>query len=268
MGPEAKKAKTGDADTLARMLVQGVSRVLQNRAKEGKGPLPVSELAEEFKVLWKVPFNLQSAGYDDVNTFLKAWPNKVEVTSSPSGDLVSVAKKPTEKAAPAAVKPAEQPAAKKAPPPVPQAKTDPPVLPPKAAVAADTTAPAEGEPPAKKAKATDADTLSRMLVQGVVRVLQTQGELLVSSLAEEFKTLWKVPFNLQSAGYTDVNTFLKAWPNKVELSSSPAGDVVSLAKKSTDKAPAPAAAKSAAPARIAPAATASVSPVAASAEAA
>lgn len=271
--PDAKRQKSaGDAETLSRMLVQGVVRVLQARAKEGKGPLLVSNLAEEFKTLWKVPFNLASAGYTDVNTFLKAWPNKVELTSDASGDVVTLAKKgdkseakappaapvaPATKAAPADV----PPVAKKAPPPAaPQPKAEAPA----AVAAAPAAAPAaaesaDGEPDAKKAKTTDQDTLSRMLVQGVVRVLQSRskegkGELLVSNLAEEFKALWKVPFNLQSAGYTDVNTFLKAWPNKVELTSHAHGDVVSLAKKGGEKAAVakandvPAGAKSAAPA--------------------
>jgi hypothetical protein len=80
------------------MLVQGVVRVLQSRAKEGKGELLVANLAEEFKTLWKVPFNLQSAGYTDINTFLKAWPNKFELTSLANGDIVALAKKPAEKA--------------------------------------------------------------------------------------------------------------------------------------------------------------------------
>lgn len=131
--PDAKRQKPEDAETLSRMLVQGVVRVLQNRAKEGTGPLLVSQLADEFKALWKVPFNLQSAGYTDVNAFLKAWPNKVEVTSDASGDVLTLVKKSADKAkAEAAAKPsapaakpaapagaAEAPAAKKAAPAVP-----------------------------------------------------------------------------------------------------------------------------------------------------
>jgi len=274
--PDAKRAKAGDADTLSRMLIQGVVRVLQHRAKEGKGTLLSSDLAEEFKALWKVPFNLQSAGYTEVNTFLTAWPNKVELT----GNVVTLAKKVAgEKGK------AESEVGVKAPPPAPKvaaAATEPPatakkaapvVAPPLAAVpaipakakapppATTTSEPAAAdEPDAKKAKTTDMDTLSRMLVQGVVRVLQSRakdlkGDLLVSDLPDEFKILWKVPFNLQSAGYSDVHAFLKAWPNKIEVTSSPEGDVVILAKKAAEKANAEApkapvvtAAKSAAPA--------------------
>jgi len=226
--PDAKRQKpAGDAETLSRMLVQGVVRVLQHRAKEGKGALPVNDLAEEFKALWKVPFNLASAGYTDVVAFLKAWPNKVEVTSDAGGVSVALAKKGAGEKAPDAKADAPAPAA--------------------AAAASPTSEAADGEPDAKKAKTTDQDTLSRMLVQGVVRVLQSRakdgkGDLLVSNLAEEFKTLWKVPFNLASAGYTDVNAFLKAWPNKVEFSTFANGDVVGLAKKANEKASAPAAA--------------------------
>jgi hypothetical protein len=268
--PDAKKQKTGaDADTLSRMLVQGVVRVLQHRAKEGKGPLLVNDLAEEFKTLWKVPFNLASAGYTDVNTFLKAWPSKVTLTTEASGDVVSLAKKAAEKAksepeakpppptAPTGSPPAEA-AKAKAEVPAPATKAAPAAAVTAAPPAAADTAEPEGEPDAKKAKTTDQDTLSRMLVQGVVRILQgrqkeNKGDLLVNDLPEEFKTLWKVPFNLLSAGYTDVNTFLKAWTNKVEVTSTPNGEVVSLAKKAADKAKAepakaPAATKSSPPA--------------------
>jgi len=228
--PDAKKQKpAGDAETLSRMLIQGVVRVLQHQAKEGKASLLVSQLPEEFKTFWKVPFNLQSAGFTDASTFLKAWPNKVEVTSDASGDSVALVKKAGASAEPDAKAPV--PAAKTA-----TAAKAPAAAPAPASSPSPTSDLADGEPDAKKAKTTDMDTLSRMLVQGVVRVLQSRAkegktELLVSSLADEFKALWKVPFNLASAGYTDVNAFLKAWPNKVELSSSPAGDVVALAKK-------------------------------------
>ena len=39
--------------------------------------------------------------------------------------------------------------------------------------------------------------------------------------------MWEVPFNLQSACYNDVNAFLAAWQNKVELT----GNVITFAKK-------------------------------------
>lgn len=109
---DPKKPRGEEADTLARMLVQGVVRVLQNRQKEGKGPLLISSLEEEFKALWKVPFNLQQAGETDAVSFLSKWPNKVEVLKSGTADggvLVQLAKKAAEKAkasAPAAA-PAE-----------------------------------------------------------------------------------------------------------------------------------------------------------------
>merc|ERR1712224_641540 len=86
--PDAKKPRAEDAETLARMLVQGVTRVLQNRVKEGKGPLPVASLEEEFKALWKVPFHLQQAGETDTVTFLQKWPNKVEVIQEGGQHLV------------------------------------------------------------------------------------------------------------------------------------------------------------------------------------
>jgi len=126
-----KKAKTTDMDTLSRMLVQGVVRVLQSRAKDLKGDLLVSDLPDEFKILWKVPFNLQSAGYSDVHAFLKAWPNKIEVTSSPDGDVVILAKKAAEKANAEAPKAPVVTAAKSAAPAA--AKSVAPTLPAKPA---------------------------------------------------------------------------------------------------------------------------------------
>ncbi|HIJ51500.1 MAG TPA: hypothetical protein HPP54_10725, partial [Nitrospinae bacterium] len=91
--PDATKANTTDMNTMRRMLVQGVVRVLQSRANELKGELLVSDLPYQFERLWKVQLNLQSAGYSDVQAFLKAWPNKIEVNSSPKGDVVILAKK-------------------------------------------------------------------------------------------------------------------------------------------------------------------------------
>jgi uncharacterized protein (DUF2267 family) len=258
--PDAKRQKPDDKDkeTLSRMLVQGVCKVLQNRATSNKGPLLVANLAEEFKTHWKVPFNLNSAGYSDVNTFLKAWPNKLEVTNEGTNDaVVSLVKKAAEKAkaepaaaktAPAvaktapAVAPAEAPAtAKKAAAPAPVTTTTPQAPPPKVAPVAAEESADVAEPEAKKPRGEDQDTLSRMLVQGVVRVLQNRakegkGPLLLSELPEEFKTLWKVPFNLQSAGFADVNAFVKAWTNKLEVTNTAEGDVVALVKKSGDKA--------------------------------
>jgi len=87
--------------------VQGIVRILQNRQKANTGPLPIDDLDEEFKVLWKVPFNLQQAGETDAVTFLQKWPNKVEVFTDASGkQLVQLAKKVAEKgkAPPAAAK--------------------------------------------------------------------------------------------------------------------------------------------------------------------
>jgi len=127
---DAKKPRTEDPETLARMLVQGVVRVLQNRQKEGKGPLPVAELEVEFKALWKVPFNMQQAGETDAVTFLLKWPTKVDVVQQEDGQyVVHLAKKGTDKPkaaekapAPAAPSKAGSPAASPASPaPAPQA---------------------------------------------------------------------------------------------------------------------------------------------------
>lgn len=451
----AKKPKTGgavgdnnDSETLARMLVQGVVRVLQNRAKQGKGALPIGELEEEFKALWKVPFNLQQANETDAVTFLEKWPNKVEVRHEGGVAMVSLSKKVPEKAkagapapkvasppvaeakkpaadipvaktcataakspAPVAAKGAPAPKAQ-VPPPVPAAAVSKPSVPasaddaanggaaipkrpvtpsrppatiedflwnmhsvveaygkpmpidqmkdayskhlghkcaverflvvgdgglaatlkriphvvtvsqdkagvtvltttqpeginrdqlvqadqayrkslqqksvaaktpvaigqakaPAAAAAPAATpvvapaAPAAATPaaaPAAKAPAApapqaaaaarpaadaaagdakrprigeDAETLAKMLIQGIVRVLQNRakegkGALPISNLEEEFKALWKVPFNLAQAGETDAVAFLQKWPNKVEVVSEGGQHIVLLAKK-------------------------------------
>merc|ERR1719428_683890 len=84
------------------------ARVLQNRVKESKGPLPVDELEDEFKELWKVPFNLAQAGETDCVAFLAKYPNKVEVRHDGTRNLVSLAKRG---AAAAAKAPAEPTAA-------------------------------------------------------------------------------------------------------------------------------------------------------------
>lgn len=98
-GGDAKRAKTEEKETLARMLVQAVVRVLQNRAKAGKGPLPIGELEGEFSALWKVPFNLQQAGEHDTETFLQKWPNKVVLQTDANGQqVILLPKKVVEKA--------------------------------------------------------------------------------------------------------------------------------------------------------------------------
>jgi len=107
--PQPKRLRTEDADTLSKMLVQGIVRVLQNRVREGKGPLPVSKLEDEFKALWKVPFNLQQAGETDAVVFLRKWPHKVEVTGSGTDVVVQLAKKATEKAKAAGTGPSPPP---------------------------------------------------------------------------------------------------------------------------------------------------------------
>eukprot|EP00927_Polykrikos_kofoidii_P032147 TRINITY_DN2746_c0_g1_i1.p1 TRINITY_DN2746_c0_g1~~TRINITY_DN2746_c0_g1_i1.p1 ORF type:complete len:712 (-),score=173.70 TRINITY_DN2746_c0_g1_i1:80-2215(-) len=445
--PAAKQAKTGDSDaeTLARMLVQGVVRVLQHRLKNGKGPLPLAELDEEFTALWKVPFNLEQAGETDAETFLAKWPNKVELTRNGNECLVILKKgSDKQKLATAAVKaPAPSPAveAKASPPVVEVAPAAPPVavanvaprpedaknvasgpaipkraggpvrppsnvedflwnihcvieafdgplpvdqlkeayskhlghrcaierflvvkdgelpatlkriphvvsvnqgtdgsyfllrtLPPGTTreqlvaadqeyrrqlqkknpaakpaapkpptpsgptpVAATTTPmpsvpvaatvtptsapapvaaavpvaasvakptvpaaavarPAEVESPeAKKQRTAETDTLAKMLIQGVVRVLQnrakeSKGPLLISNLKEEFKAQWKVSFNLEQAGETDMLTFLNKWSHKVEVITIDGGLAVQLAKKTASKAALPAVATQPAPA--------------------
>eukprot|EP00928_Gymnodinium_smaydae_P007426 TRINITY_DN12669_c0_g1_i2.p1 TRINITY_DN12669_c0_g1~~TRINITY_DN12669_c0_g1_i2.p1 ORF type:complete len:652 (-),score=190.53 TRINITY_DN12669_c0_g1_i2:132-1991(-) len=131
-GGDAKRAKAGgggggaeggetDAETLARMLIQGVSRVLQQRAKNGKGALPLEELAPEFMALWKVPFNLRQVGETDPIVFLKKWPGKVEVQQEGNNYLLALPKKKDDKAkAEASPGPVSSPSDQAAPAAVPK----------------------------------------------------------------------------------------------------------------------------------------------------
>eukprot|EP00440_Ansanella_granifera_P014517 gb/GFBE01015780.1/.p1 GENE.gb/GFBE01015780.1/~~gb/GFBE01015780.1/.p1 ORF type:complete len:202 (+),score=50.59 gb/GFBE01015780.1/:1-606(+) len=124
---DPKKAKTKEEqETLAKMLVRGVVRVLQNRNSEGKGPLKISEIAAEFKALWKVPFNLQQAGESDVITLLHKYPSKMEIFQEGGDSYVHLPKKAVEKAKaagkaapPPSKAPAARPTASKTPPPAP-----------------------------------------------------------------------------------------------------------------------------------------------------
>lgn len=92
-GGDVKRARLEDVDTLAKMLVQAVVRVLQNRSKAGKGPLPLQELEGEFRALWKVPFNLNQVGEQDAATFLQKWPSKVELCTEDGEQCIRLAKK-------------------------------------------------------------------------------------------------------------------------------------------------------------------------------
>lgn len=73
--------------------MQGVVCVLQNRQKEGKGPLPIAEVEGEFMALWKVPFSLLQAGETDPASLLRKWPNKVVVVTAGDHTTVQLAKK-------------------------------------------------------------------------------------------------------------------------------------------------------------------------------
>ncbi len=75
---------------------------------------------------------------------------------------------------------------------------------------AEANAPAESE--AKKSMCVDAETAAGMLLQGVVRVLQSRlqewkAPLPLASLEDEFKALQKMPFLSQWAGENDAVSF-------------------------------------------------------------
>ena len=81
-GGDAERAQAAlPPHTMARKLICGVVPILQHRMKAGRGPVPVADLAGEFKALWNEPFDLQQAGERDVVQFLRKWPLRVEVVS-------------------------------------------------------------------------------------------------------------------------------------------------------------------------------------------
>lgn len=141
-GAEKKQRTEAEAETLARMLIQGVVRILQNRQRANKGALPMSELENEFKELWKVPFNVKQANENDPVEFLRKWPSKVEIVPQGDSFLVQLAKKPVAKAAP------EEPAAAVPPAAVPPAAVPPAAVPPAAEPAEAKNGPAK--PPGQK----------------------------------------------------------------------------------------------------------------------
>lgn len=156
--PEAKKPKAAaagaaDVEALAKMLMQGVVRVLQNRAKAGKGDLPLSELPAEFKTLWKLPFDPRQAGESDAVSLLQKWPHKVELRHDGEQHLVRLVRPAGGKAkaavlaevsdAPAAAAPARPARVPPAGQPAPAAAEAPPAAAPAGAAAAMEAAAAE-----------------------------------------------------------------------------------------------------------------------------
>ena len=81
-----------DNETLRKMFVQGIRRVLQEAKKAGRGPIFLSDLPGDFKALWKVPLTVQAAGEFDLTSFLFKWPRTFSLTStSPGGIIVELA---------------------------------------------------------------------------------------------------------------------------------------------------------------------------------
>lgn len=75
------------------MLAQGVVRLVQNRKKDGKGPLPVAEIDHEFRAFWHVAFDVQQANEPDPVTFLQKWPSKLKVVTHNGVQVVQLASK-------------------------------------------------------------------------------------------------------------------------------------------------------------------------------
>jgi hypothetical protein len=91
---DVKRQKTEDEskdpvkEALSRMFARGVCEVLQHWATLGKGQLLVASLAKEFQARWKATLDVGAAGYSDMTAFLKAWPNKFEVTGEGTNDAI------------------------------------------------------------------------------------------------------------------------------------------------------------------------------------
>ncbi|CAE8707605.1 unnamed protein product [Polarella glacialis] len=96
-GQAAKAVRTLDMENVARFLVEGIVQVLQIRQKQGKAPLPVDQVASEFRACWTTPFILAQAGETDTVTFLRKWPTKIDVVQEQGEYVVQLAKPAGEK---------------------------------------------------------------------------------------------------------------------------------------------------------------------------
>jgi len=192
---ENKKPRNdAEVETLAKMLIQGVVRVLQNRAKTSKGALPLAELEHEFKELWKVPFNVKQAGETDVLGFLQKWPGKVELLATESGSwTLQLAKKATTPPTAAKTAPAKPPP-KAAPEEAPMAARNKRAgapsqdMPANEPVEVTTTAerPTEAQPPAVAALSQRLPELQRQADKILVgmKALIAQQEALVADVVK------------------------------------------------------------------------------------
>ncbi|CAE8581944.1 unnamed protein product [Polarella glacialis] len=91
-GQAAKAVRILDMENVAIFLVEGVVQVLQIRQKQGKAPLPVDQVASEFRACWTTPFILAQAGETDTVTFLRKWPTKIDVVQEQGEYVVQLAK--------------------------------------------------------------------------------------------------------------------------------------------------------------------------------
>ncbi len=76
---------------LRSMLVEGVVKLLHRRRQDGKGPLPLTILADEFKALWKVPFDVRHARERDAVSFLRRYPEILVLQQVGMATFVSLA---------------------------------------------------------------------------------------------------------------------------------------------------------------------------------
>lgn len=84
------ESTTVDVKTMARMMMQGLVRVLQDRQKEGKGPLPFASLEDEFKAKWRVPFLCRVVAVCDAIAFSHMRPDKFMLTGRGAAMVVSL----------------------------------------------------------------------------------------------------------------------------------------------------------------------------------
>ena len=82
--------------------------------------------------------------------------------------------------------------------------------------------------PLSQAPHAEAGRLERMLINGLVRMLENRekenkGLLLVANIDEEFRAFWRVPFSVEQVGATDTISFLRKWDNVVEVFTAQCG---------------------------------------------
>ena len=80
-----------DSEKCTKLLIQGLVKLLEARAREGLGPLPISALQEEYWKRWRVYFNPEAVGYRDAIHFVSLFPDRVDLGSQDGVAVITLA---------------------------------------------------------------------------------------------------------------------------------------------------------------------------------